>query len=336
VKRRSLLAPLLVLALISPAFGWVDAQDLDRAAAELERARAAAGEAGAALAQARREEGELRATLEALVDRLAGGEVRLREAREDARESARALYVAAGSRLTEVVATDSGERRVVRAAYAAAVEQADREAVNALVAAVEDLERRREQIDEAVAARRVLTERLAELERATGPALVQAEAEYARLRAGWEAEEAARLRRAQAEAEGATTSTSEGTGVPGPPPTPSATPTTVLPGEVGPFPSAVERWRPLVARYFPTELVAQALAVIACESLGDPAVVNPLSGTAGLFQHHPEYWADRAAAAGFPGATPDDPEANIAAAAWLVGESMTDGLGPWFFWACRP
>jgi len=98
----------------------------------------------------------------------------------------------------------------------------------------------------------------------------------------------------------------------------------------------VERWRPLVSRYFAPELVEEALAVIACESLGDPEVVNSVSGTAGLFQHHPLYWAERAAAAGFPGATPDDPEANTAAAAWLVEESVASGLTPWYFWACRP
>lgn len=98
----------------------------------------------------------------------------------------------------------------------------------------------------------------------------------------------------------------------------------------------VERWRPPVAHHFSAEMVDQALAVIAGESLGDPAIVNPLSGTAGLFQHLLRYWPERASAAGFPGATPDDAEANSAAAAWLVGESVASGLGPWFFWACQP
>jgi len=81
----------------------------------------------------------------------------------------------------------------------------------------------------------------------------------------------------------------------------------------------VERWRPLVAHHFPAELLNQALAVIAGESLDDPAIVNPLSGTADLFQHLPRYWPERASAAGFPGATPDDAEASVAAAAWSVG-----------------
>ena len=76
------------------------------------------------------------------------------------------------------------------------------------------------------------------------------------------------------------------------------------PVEGGLFPPLVERWRPLVAAYFPAALVDEALAVMRCESLGDPSIVNPVSGAAGLFQHMPRYWPARAAAAGFPGASP--------------------------------
>lgn len=88
----------------------------------------------------------------------------------------------------------------------------------------------------------------------------------------------------------------------------------------------VERWRPLVARYFPAHAVNKAMDVLACESEGNPAARNPTSGAAGLFQHIPRYFDARAAAAGFPGASPFDPEANVAAAAWLW---RREGWSPW-------
>jgi len=328
---------LVLAAASSPAFARVGAQDLEQAAAEVERARAAAGAAGTALAEARAEEQRLRARLEDLVGEVAAGEWRLGEAQEDARRRARSLYMEAGT------VPGAGERSVVRAAYAAAVGRADREAVNALVAAVEDLQRRREVVRGEAAAMRRLTGRLADLEAAAGPVLAAAEAEYRRMRAVWEAQEAERLRleREAAAAAAATTTTTTTTADADAATTTSTSPaasTTTAPAGVpgGPFGPLVERWRTLVARYFPPELVNEALAIIACESLGDPAIVHPLSGTAGLFQHHPRFWAARAAAAGFPGATPDDPEANTAAAAWLVAESVASGLSPWYFWACQP
>lgn len=111
-----------------------------------------------------------------------------------------------------------------------------------------------------------------------------------------------------------------------------------MPGPVegGAFPPAVERWRPLVSAYFPAALVGEALSIIRCESNGDPEVANPVSGAAGLFQHIPRYWPERAAAAGFPGASPFEAEPNVAAAAWLVAVSVESGLPPWYFWSCRP
>lgn len=89
----------------------------------------------------------------------------------------------------------------------------------------------------------------------------------------------------------------------------------------------VETWRSLVGAYFRTEDVDLALRVIACESHGDPAAQNPRSSAAGLFQHLTRYWARRAAAAGFAGASVFDPEANVAAAAWLVYSD-----GGWSHW----
>lgn len=91
----------------------------------------------------------------------------------------------------------------------------------------------------------------------------------------------------------------------------------------------VERWRPLVAQYFPAGQVDRALRVMACESGGYSRAANPTSSARGLFQHLGKYWATRSAAAGFAGASIFDPEANVATAAWLLKEAG------WGSWVCR-
>ena len=48
--------------------------------------------------------------------------------------------------------------------------------------------------------------------------------------------------------------------------------------------SGVEQWRVLVGRWFPSDKVDQALAIIWCESSGDPAARNPVSSASGLWQ----------------------------------------------------
>jgi len=90
----------------------------------------------------------------------------------------------------------------------------------------------------------------------------------------------------------------------------------------------VEMWRPVIEQYFEVDQVDTALRVMACESGGDPTVKNLHSSASGLFQHLDRYWDDRATAAGFPGASVFDPEANIAASAWL---QQNHG---WFHWSC--
>lgn len=90
-------------------------------------------------------------------------------------------------------------------------------------------------------------------------------------------------------------------------------------------------WRDLVEQYFPASDVDYALAVIECESGGDPNAYNPSSGASGLFQHLPQYWDERASAAGFAGASIFDPEVNIAASAWLVYDAADGG---WHHWTC--
>lgn len=101
------------------------------------------------------------------------------------------------------------------------------------------------------------------------------------------------------------------------------------------FPPAVERWRPLVAKYWPANLINQALSVIEGESSGDPNAVNPIvtkyGNAKGLFQHLNELWLERAIAVGFPLRSVFDPEANIAAAYWLYSRTNN-----WNAWEAKP
>lgn len=90
----------------------------------------------------------------------------------------------------------------------------------------------------------------------------------------------------------------------------------------------VERWRPLVGRYFRPEDVDRALAVIRCESGGNPRAANPHSSARGLFQHLARLWPKRAADAGRSGADIFDPDDNVAVAAWLVYHG-----GGWSHWS---
>lgn len=102
-----------------------------------------------------------------------------------------------------------------------------------------------------------------------------------------------------------------------PPPTVAAPPAIAEP----PPPTAVEQWRPLVQAYWPPELVEWALAIMACESGGNPSAKNRTSSAAGLFQFLRSTW-DRGPAPALGLGSYDsgavyDPETNIRAAAWL-------------------
>ncbi len=97
----------------------------------------------------------------------------------------------------------------------------------------------------------------------------------------------------------------------------------------------IERWRPLVERYFSPDRVEEALSIIDCESNGDPNARNPRSSAAGLFQFLDRTWSHSSEQAGFEGESPLSPEANIAAAAWLVEYSLGVGDSPWAHWTCR-
>lgn len=112
---------------------------------------------------------------------------------------------------------------------------------------------------------------------------------------------------------------------------------TTVPGATSrPLKPAVEQWRSLVSIYFDPIMVDQALSIIQCESLGDPNAYNPYSGASGLFQFLPGTWAVTSVKAGFGGADVFDPEASVAAAAWLSSYYEASGRNPWTPWHCIP
>ena len=98
----------------------------------------------------------------------------------------------------------------------------------------------------------------------------------------------------------------------------------------------VERWRTtveeaIVANGGPVEDTNRFLSVLNCESFGDPDAYNASSGASGLMQHLQVYWPPRARAAGFEGASPFDPVANIYTSAWLIYRATGGG---WQHWVC--
>lgn len=115
-------------------------------------------------------------------------------------------------------------------------------------------------------------------------------------------------------------------------------PPTTIPGGGGTrvFRPTVERWRSLVADYFPANMVNDALAVIDCESRGSPDAYNPYSGASGLFQFIPGTWAVASVKAGFSGASAFEPVPNVASAWWLVSYYESRGKPSWAAWSCQP
>ena len=80
----------------------------------------------------------------------------------------------------------------------------------------------------------------------------------------------------------------------------------------------------LVDEYFQPDDRAWALRVAFCESSGQPHHTGSAEVSSALaigwFQHLAKYWIERSESAGWPGASPFDPEANVAVAAWLFYE----------------
>jgi peptidoglycan hydrolase CwlO-like protein len=133
------------------------------------------------------------------------------------------------------------------------------------------------------------------------------------------------------------TNTTSATTTTSPPATtaPDATTTTEGGGGGWTFPPHIEQWRSLVSQYFPASRVDEALAVLRCESNGDPDAYNPYSGASGLFQFLPSTWATTSGPAGFGGASPFDAEANIGTAAWLGSRYQQLGQYFWAPWSCK-
>ncbi|HUU61114.1 MAG TPA: peptidoglycan-binding protein, partial [Acidimicrobiia bacterium] len=113
--------------------------------------------------------------------------------------------------------------------------------------------------------------------------------------------------------------------------------------------ASVEEWRSAVTEAFLERgleaEIEHAMAIVACESLGDPFITAPSNPegahVVGLFQHKDIYWERRAAAAGLPGASALDPAANARVAAWMVANSLAahaddpDVPRPaWAHWVC--
>ena len=84
--------------------------------------------------------------------------------------------------------------------------------------------------------------------------------------------------------------------------------------------------RELAGRFFPAEELDKAVLVAWCESGFDPNAYNLVGPYGGLFQHAEIYWPSRAIAAGYPGASIFDAEANTAASKLLWSIS---GWQPW-------
>lgn len=115
-----------------------------------------------------------------------------------------------------------------------------------------------------------------------------------------------------------------------PPPTTTTTTTTAAPAPPPPrtnAPVPPDQMYALVSSYFQPQDVERAVLVAWCESRYNANATNPSSGAAGLFQHIPRFWTERAAHAGFAGADIYDPMANTAVAAWLVYSN-----GGWKHW----
>lgn len=262
-----------------------------------------------------------------------------------------------------VIGTDDTESAIVAATSLESTIGSDQAAIAGLSIKRRELERLRQEFlaeEEAVAEVQAeldaetehLESLLAEADADLARAAENARATDAAYRAALDAVDLAQAREAERQRQAerdTTTTTTAAVEAPGTTATTSTTsttsaapvettPTTAPPPPVqgGKFPPAVERWRPLVTAYFPTGQVDGALAVIRCESYGDPGAYNPYSGASGLFQFLPSTWATVSPRAGFGGASVFDAEANIGTAAWLTDYYASRGSDPWAAWACKP
>jgi hypothetical protein len=104
------------------------------------------------------------------------------------------------------------------------------------------------------------------------------------------------------------------------------------------FRDSVEVWRPIVTEalsyYDKVHEVDRFLSVMQCESGGLEDATNPSSQAAGLMQHLPQFWDDRARVAvggRYAGESPYNGEANIWVSAWLLYAATGGGWQHWNF-----
>ncbi len=340
-------ATLLLLALV-PGAGASSVDDAERARQRADRLVTAAIanrdqlEADLLVAMERYHDlaeqlSDVSSDLDGLRERIVRTNLELAEVSKDTEERAVAAYMHAVSMPSAVVlATSTLEGALVIERSFALISGEDRLAFNSLTVSesnlrtLEDLYREEMARVEALrleveAQADQLQDLFAQADAAVAQAIGQARAADIAYQQALDEVERARAVAAEREKreERSTTTTTSGSA------------TTVPPGERN-FRPDVERWRSLVAAYFPSELVDQALAVIDCESRGDPEALNPYSGAAGLFQFLPSTWAVVSPKAGFAGASPFEPEPNIGSAWWLVNYYLNRGKQPWTAWHCQP
>ena len=332
-----------------PALADVTQSDIRTAEATAQEAAARLRDARGELSAAERRLERMLESLESVAEQLDTQDVRIVEERTEARERIARMYMSAGgsdtagllglSRITDLPA---------HIAYLTALSDQDREFVNTLAATRAELERLSTFIEGSVQDQEQVIDGLSEDVAAREAELAAARAEVSAVEAEWQRQEQERIARAEAERrrqeqeeqrrreeeerkrreeeerkaqalaamQSAASQASSAGWTPG---------------------AGVAPWRPLVEKYFPPEVVDDALSVMMCESLGNPLAINKYSAASGLFQHLPYYWPSRSTKAGWAGADIFDPEANIAVAAWLVERTITvEQREPWGHWVCKP
>lgn len=368
-----------MLTAVTPvAVAQVTSEDL--AAAEAAEAAAAArlAEAARELDAAVTLEARLAATLESLTSRQdEAGDTAAAEAIAVRTRLAR-MYMSAGRPDVLLATVTDVAAFFTRLAYLGAVADRDIAAINRFALLIEDIASLRRQAEQELQDTAAEAAALEIVVASHAAARDEAAVRVADLRAEWERQEAARraaleaeIRRQEEELarQAAATSTTTSTTAPSSSSGTTTTTTTVATGSGG-FSTddggytydpgrGVEQWRPLVTSIFARwgldrekcgpngclgPHIDDALTIMWCESRGVPFAVNPSSGTTGLYQHRPIFWAERVArtrahpeSGGLlpSNATPYNPAHNIEVAALLIWESRETlignlGLGrPW-------
>ncbi len=328
----------------------------DVAQSDIRAAEAAAGEAAARLRDAeadlaagQRHLDRLEGSLTSVADSLERQDDEITAGRAEARDRIARMYMTAGGADTAgLLGVSNITDLPAHIAYLGALADQDREFVNQLTVTRADLERLQLTIEASIAEQEEVIAGLAGVVEQRRSEWEAAQAEVSSVAAQWQrqeeerrAREQAELRRQEEEAlrqqqeeeqarieEEALRQAALAAGAA------AAAAATAVGWKPG---AGVEPWRPLVQKYFPTEMVDDALSVMYCESKGDPLSLNRYSAASGLYQHLPYYWPSRSASAGWEGADIFDPEANIAVTAWLVGRTIAGGNpDPWAHWVCKP